>query len=53
MSPGRFSRPIQRPSVKSGTGTGMEPIATDYSLRQVIAIQLAASYTSMGKATPF
>ena len=27
MSPSRFSRISQRPSVKSGTGTGIEPIA--------------------------
>ena len=38
-----FSRPIHRPSVKSGTGTGMLPIAMDCSLRQVTDIHVAVS----------
>lgn len=34
---------IHMPFVKSGTGTGMLPIAIDCSERQVIAIHVAAS----------
>ena len=39
---------IHAPLVKSGTGTGRPPMATDCSLRQVMAIHEAVSYTSMG-----
>ena len=47
----RFSS--QRPPVKSGIATGAEPIAMDCSLRQVMLIHAAASYTSMGGWQPF
>ena len=47
--PGTMSlRVNQRPFVKSGIATGMPPFAMESSLKQVTAIQLTVSYTSIG-----
>ena len=45
-------RVFQAPRVKSGTSTGRLRLATEISVSSEMALQAAASYTSMSSGTP-